>query len=136
MFLILTDDVLDIILIDLGIPIQRVRIRQPCFCKDKDFLLDFQGDLGVRNEDRRNQGMSPAAFLAENTLDRKLDGLGLEFDSSLIPTVENETPLLMACAFDSEDIERLQKKIVTIFGKRLVKRKENRYHKSCLLQGT
>jgi len=133
---ILPDDMFGVVLINPGIPLQNLRRRQPTFCQDEDILLVFQGDLGVGDKDRRNQGMCSAALPAAYPLDRECKEFGWEFDLSLVPAVENETSLLMACTFDGKEVKGLKKSVIKIIRKRLVRKKENRYHNPCLLQET
>jgi hypothetical protein len=92
--------------------------------------------LGVGDKDGRNQGMCSAALPASYPLDRERKEFGWEFDLSLVPAVENETSLLMACTFDGKEVKGLKKSVIKIIRKRLVRKKENRYHNPCLLQGT
>ena len=72
--------------------------------------------------------MSSAAFFAADPLDRELKESGWEFDLPGVPAVKDKASLLMAGTFDSEKIKHLNKKIINILRKGLVRRKENRYH--------
>ena len=72
--------------------------------------------------------MSFAAFFAADPLDRELRESGWEFDLPSVPAVKDKTSFFMTGTFDSEKVKRLNKKIINILRKGLVRRKENRYH--------
>ena len=65
----LTDDVLNIVLINQDVPIHDRLRGNTVFNALKDFLLVFKGDLGVGNQDRGNKSMGSFTLLAPDALD-------------------------------------------------------------------
>lgn len=67
----LTDDVLNIVLINQDVPIHDRLGGNTVFNALKDFLLVFKGDLGVGNQDRGNKSMGSLARFTPDALDRE-----------------------------------------------------------------
>lgn len=64
MFPVLSEDVLDVILIDQAVGLQNRQRRLMLFSEAYDFLLVFQWYLGIWHKDIREEGMGGPAFPA------------------------------------------------------------------------
>lgn len=72
---VLSDDMLDIALVNQVVALQDVLYGAPVFTAVNDFLLVFEGNLGIRDPSGKEQGMCMEALLAEDPLDQERNEL-------------------------------------------------------------
>lgn len=101
----LAEDIFDVVIIDQGIKRHDLfemffsfRLIRICgsTCR-KYLLLGAEGDLGIRDYNRRKGGICFSTFLAESSLNIKADQIGIVFYISLITPIENQTAFFYRC---------------------------------------
>lgn len=124
----LADDVFDVILIDQEIGLHYGTRIRAFFHAVQDLLLIMEWDLGIRDQDGREQGMGNEAFCAKHTLDGKADKNRMKFNRAFVMAVTDETAFLATGAFDHVKLKIIDRTGVKILRKIVAVFKDNCYH--------
>lgn len=124
----LTDDVLDIILIDEDVPVHDRFRRSTAFHAIQDLLLIFKGYLGVWDQDRGDQGMGSAALFTPDALDNETQKGGHDFYMAAVMPIADETAGASTGTFHPVQLKLLHCQIIRNLRKGVAIFKENRYH--------
>ena len=96
----LTDDVLNIVLINQDVPIHDRLRGNTAFNAFQDFLLVFKGDLGVGNQDRGNKSMGSFTLLAPDALDNEAQKVRHKLHMAAVMPIAYQTAGFSAGTFD------------------------------------
>lgn len=124
----LTDDVLDIVLVDEDVPVHdRLRgntVLNAC----QDLLLVLKWDMGVGDQDRGDKGMRSPALLTPDTLDDKAQKVRHDLHMAAVMPIADQTAGSPAGASHHMQLELVHCLIIRILRKGIAIFKENRYH--------
>ena len=95
----LTDDVLNIVLINQDVPIHDRLRGNTAFNAFQDFLLVFKGDLGVGNQDRGNKSMRSFTLFTPDALDNEAQKVRHNFHMSAVMPIADQTAGFSAGTF-------------------------------------
>lgn len=132
----LTDDVLDVVFIDQDIGFHYGSGIIAFFHAVQDLLLVMERDLGVRDKNRRYEGMGNEAFCTEHTLDRKADKNRIKFNRTIVMAVTDETSFFSTGTFDHVKLEMFYCMVIKILRKIIAVFKDNCYHILVRAQGS
>ena len=132
----LTDDVLDVVFIDQDIGFHYGSRIIAFFHAVQDLLLVMERDLGVRDKNRRDEGMGNEAFCTEHTLDGKPDKNRIKFNRTFVMAVTDETSFPATGTFDHVKLEMFYCMVIKILRKIVAVFKDNCYHILVRAQGS
>ena len=108
----LTDDVLDIVLVDEDVPVHdRLRgntVLNAC----QDLLLVLKWDLGVGDQDRGDKGMGSPAFFAPDTLDSEAQQVRHKFHIAAVMPIADQAAGFAAGTFHHVKLELVKYQII------------------------
>ena len=110
----LTDDVLDVVFIDQDIGFHYGSRIIAFFHAVQDLLLVMERNLGVRDKNRRDEGMGNEAFCTEHTLDGKTDKNRIKFNRAFVMAVTDETSFFSTGTFDHVKLEMFYCMVIKI----------------------
>ena len=132
----LTDDVLDVVFIDQDIGFHYGSRIIAFFHAVQDLLLVMERDLGVRDKNRRDEGMGNEAFCKEHTLDGKADKNRIKFNRTFVMAITDETSFPATGTFDHVKLEMFYCMVIKILRKIVAVFKDNCYHILVRAQGS
>lgn len=130
----LAEDMLDIVFVDQEVLLHNRHWGLSVFDSVDDLLLVTKRDLGIGDEDGREQGMGSPAFLALHTLDSKEDKLREELNGTLIVTIADQAAALTTGACGPVELECIQGVVIRILRKTIAIVKDNCYHRLVIAQ--
>lgn len=96
----------------------------------------MERDLGVRDKNRRDEGMGNEVFCTEHTLDRKADKNRIKFNRTIVMAVTDETSFFSTGTFDHVKLEMIDCMVIKILRKIIAVFKDNCYHILVRAQGS
>lgn len=124
----LTDDVLDIVLVDEDVPVQDRFRGNTVFNAFQDLLLVPKRDLGIGDEDRGDKGMGSPTFFTPDTLYNQAQEIRHDLHMAAVMPIADQTAGSPTSAFHHVQLELIHCHIIRILRKGIAIFKENRYH--------